>query len=110
MFLDLETARKKKKKGKYMTTLLFGALLVKSIIFPLAFKAMAVMTSIAVLLSTMSLIISSVLGYAKVAVNSVSPVKVVRKIPYTNWAKDDKVSTYENSVENYGLAAPLPPQ
>ncbi|CAH1375175.1 unnamed protein product [Tenebrio molitor] len=94
---DLETARKKKKKGnKYTVPLLFGALMVKSIIFPLAFKAMAVMSSIAVVLSTMSLIISSIVGYAKLAVRSSAPsVKVIHK-PYNSWAKDD-----DNSVKNY---------
>ncbi|KAH0814346.1 hypothetical protein GEV33_008446 [Tenebrio molitor] len=94
---DLETARKKKKKGnKYTVPLLFGALMVKSIMFPLAFKAMAIMSSIAVVLSTMSLIISSIVGYVKLAVRSSAPsVKVIHK-PYNSWAKDD-----DNSVKNY---------
>jgi hypothetical protein len=57
---------------------------------------MAIMSSIAVVLSTMSLIISSIVGYVKLAVRSSAPsVKVIHK-PYNSWAKDD-----DNSVKNY---------
>lgn len=76
--------------------MLFGALLIKSIIFPLAFKAMAVMSSISVVLSTMSLIVSSLVGYGRMAAKAASPptVKVVHEhSPSHSWAKNDNNST-----------------
>ncbi|XP_044271502.1 uncharacterized protein LOC123015690 [Tribolium madens] len=107
---EMERARKKKKGGgnsKYTVPLLFGALMIKSIIFPLAFKAMAVMSSIAILLSTMSLIMSSIVGYIKMGFKS-APVKVVHKQPsFNSWAKDDDGKNYY--ADNYDLVAP-PPQ
>lgn len=60
-------ARKTKKNYNYLIGLVFGALLCKLVLFPVAVKAMAVMSSVSVLLSALGLIISSIVGYAKVA-------------------------------------------
>lgn len=79
--------------------------MIKSIIFPLAFKAMAVMTSIAVLLSTLSLIMSSIVGYIKMGLKPAS-VKVVHKPPYNNWAKDDDVK-HNYTPGDYDLSPPV---
>lgn len=62
-----ESRKKKKKKDRYLSGLILGAILVKMILFPLAVKAMAVMSTVSVILSTMSLILASIIGYAKLA-------------------------------------------
>lgn len=92
----MQTARKKKKSksSSVLILLLTGALFIKSVVFPVVFKVMVFMAGIAVILSIMSLITSSLIGYAKLAANS-STVKVVYKHPQ-NWAKDD-----ENVMKNY---------
>nr|XP_008198432.1 PREDICTED: uncharacterized protein LOC103314357 [Tribolium castaneum] len=110
---EMEGARKKKKGGgsKYTVPLLFGALMIKSIIFPLAFKTMAVMSSIAILLSTMSLIMSSIVGYIRMGLKS-APVKVVHKqppSPFNNWAKDDDGKNYYTLGDNYNYDLVAPP-
>ncbi|XP_045474159.1 uncharacterized protein LOC123680356 [Harmonia axyridis] len=70
--------REKKHKLHLMLPLIITALMIKSIIFPMIIKAMAVMTSVAVLLSLKSLIISSIIGYAKLAQSYTAPnVKIV---------------------------------
>lgn len=106
----LESGRKKKKTNKYLIPILFGALMIKSIIFPLAFKAMAVMSSVAVLLSTMSLIVSSIVGYVKLAMKPNPQIKVVHVndiIPQT-WAKDDDgVKSYALETIDYEASSPV---
>ncbi|KAL3268030.1 hypothetical protein HHI36_007163 [Cryptolaemus montrouzieri] len=80
LFTAHDMSRGKKHQHKHLILpLVVAALLIKSIIFPLTVKAMAVMTSIAVLLSSMSLIISSIVGYAKLAYYKAShpSIKVV---------------------------------
>lgn len=47
--------------------LLMGIVLVKSIIIPLALKAMAIVSGKAMLLSALSLILASIVGFKKVA-------------------------------------------
>ncbi|XP_049823674.1 uncharacterized protein LOC126265642 [Aethina tumida] len=78
----------RKKKDKYLLPVILGGFIIKAVIFPLAFKVMAVMTSVSVLLSLMSLILSSIVGYVKVALKHQSPVV---KVIHLNdqWTKDD---------------------
>lgn len=70
-FLDAEG--RGRRKDKILMPLLFASLLIKSIIFPLALKAMAVMTSVAVFISGLSLILSSLVGYRKIATTPYNP-------------------------------------
>ncbi|CAH1966022.1 unnamed protein product [Acanthoscelides obtectus] len=71
----------------------------KVILLPLAFKAMAVMSTVAVMMSTMSLIISSIIGYAKLAWQHVHPAfKVVHLGKGNSWAKEDDL------IKNYPFA------
>nr|CAI5869989.1 unnamed protein product [Callosobruchus analis] len=72
----------------------------KAILLPLAFKAMAVMSTIAVMMSTMSLIISSIIGYAKLAWQHVHPaaLRVLHLGKGNSWAKEDDL------IKNYPFA------
>ncbi|KAG5884648.1 hypothetical protein JTB14_035743 [Gonioctena quinquepunctata] len=72
--------------------------MVKAILFPLAFKAMAVMSSIAVLFSTMSLIASSIIGYTKLARSSQNSLKVIH-VKDTTFAKDDDLINYAGEFD-----------
>lgn len=67
----------------------------KSIIFPLAFKAMAVMTTVAIGLSGLSLIMSSIVGFKK----SIQPetVKIVLKSPHKSYDRQD--GYYEETTQ-----------
>lgn len=55
--------------------ILLGALLIKSILFPLAFKVMATMTGISVLFSALGLIVSSIIGFSKTTNSKGSDIK-----------------------------------
>ncbi|KAL1494634.1 hypothetical protein ABEB36_010203 [Hypothenemus hampei] len=87
----VEESRKKKKKkqNNYILGIVAGAILCKMILLPLAFKAMAVMSSVSVLLSAMGLIISSIVGYTKLATQTEEEPFV--KLVHVNdiWAKKD---------------------
>ncbi|XP_012287514.1 uncharacterized protein LOC105703596 [Orussus abietinus] len=66
---------RKKKKGKYnkyVLPLIVGFLLIKSILLPIALKALAVLSGKAVVLSLMSLILAAIVGLKKVAQSSSS--------------------------------------
>ncbi|KAI4495789.1 hypothetical protein M0802_008412 [Mischocyttarus mexicanus] len=68
----LNEARKKKKHklNKYVVPLIVGFLLIKSILLPIALKALAVLSGKAVVLSLMSLILAAIVGLKKVAQSS----------------------------------------
>ncbi|XP_050304358.1 uncharacterized protein LOC126741924 [Anthonomus grandis grandis] len=104
-----EESRKRKKKGRYFYGLILGAILVKMILFPLAVKAMAVMSSVSMILSTLSLVMSSIVGYAKLAYQK--KIEPIVKLVHVNdvWAKgDDGPPAYipHDSIE-YGPKVPL---
>ncbi|XP_066247902.1 uncharacterized protein [Euwallacea similis] len=83
-------ARKRKKNDRYLIGLVFGALLCKLVLFPLAVKAMAVMSSVSVLMSAMGLIISSIVGYGKLPSRTV-PEQVIKihHVKNGGWGKAD---------------------
>ncbi|XP_023020856.2 uncharacterized protein [Leptinotarsa decemlineata] len=97
---DIYEEARKKHKDDYTLSILMGALMVKSIIFPLAVKAMAVMSSVAVLLSTMSLIVSSIVGYTKLAWSSTHPILKVFHVDNVAWAKNDRPIKFDEVYEN----------
>ena len=55
--------------NKYVLPLLIGFLLIKSILLPIALKALAVLSGKAVVLSLMSLILAAIVGLRSVAQN-----------------------------------------
>ncbi|XP_011505716.1 PREDICTED: uncharacterized protein LOC105368405, partial [Ceratosolen solmsi marchali] len=59
--------RKKFKLNKYVFPLIIGFLLIKSVILPLALKALAILSGKAVVLSLMSLILAAIVGLRTVA-------------------------------------------
>ena len=64
------TGRRRKKKvrlNKYVFPLIVGFLLMKSVILPLALKALAILSGKAVVLSIMSLILAAIVGLRSVA-------------------------------------------
>ncbi|XP_066146164.1 uncharacterized protein [Euwallacea fornicatus] len=83
-------ARKRKKNDRYLIGLIFGALLCKLVLFPLAVKAMAVMSSVSVLMSALGLIVSSIVGYGKLPAKT-EPEEVIRIHHVRNggWGKVD---------------------
>ncbi|CAH1122378.1 unnamed protein product [Ceutorhynchus assimilis] len=103
-------ARKKKKKENYLLPLVLGAVLVKMILFPLAVKAMAVMSSVSLLLSTFSLIMSSIVGYAKLAMHN-APEPLVKLVHVNDvWAKGDELPQgyiSDSSQDDYSPNIPL---
>jgi hypothetical protein len=62
--------RKKLKLNKYVFPLIIGFLLIKSVILPLALKALAILSGKAVVLSLMSLILAAIVGLRTVAAGS----------------------------------------
>lgn len=86
--------RKKSKSPKYLLVMILGALLIKSIIFPLAFKVMAAMTGISVLMSGLGLIISSIVGFSKTVNAKTSDIKF-------------RLENKSEDVEDYRLDNPL---
>lgn len=77
-----------------------GGMLLKSIILPLAFKAMAVMATIAVGISFLSLLLSSLIGFSKVASGNYKSPEV--KVVYKKGAHD------RISNDAYGSYSPYP--
>jgi hypothetical protein len=64
----LISERKKKfKLNKYVLPLIVAFILIKSILLPIALKALAVLSGKAVVLSLMSLILAAIVGLKKVA-------------------------------------------
>jgi len=64
----LISGRKKKfKLNKYVLPLIVAFILIKSILLPIALKALAVLSGKAVVLSLMSLILAAIVGLKKVA-------------------------------------------
>ncbi|EFN89940.1 uncharacterized protein LOC105192507 [Harpegnathos saltator] len=61
-----EHRRKKFKLNKYVLPLIVGFVLIKSILLPIALKALAVLSGKAVVLSLMSLILAAIVGLKKV--------------------------------------------
>lgn len=68
---SMELARGKRKKFLY--PMMMTILLMKTLILPIMFKSMAIMTSISVLMSLFSLIISSIIGFTKQALYHIRP-------------------------------------
>ncbi|XP_032663208.1 uncharacterized protein LOC116840508 [Odontomachus brunneus] len=62
-----ERKQKKLKLNKYVLPLIVGFALIKSILLPVALKALAVLSGKAVVLSLMSLILASIVGLKSVA-------------------------------------------
>lgn len=58
--------RNKFKLNKYVLPLIVGFVLIKSILLPIALKALAVLSGKAVVLSLMSLILAAIVGLKKV--------------------------------------------
>ncbi|XP_066581962.1 uncharacterized protein [Prorops nasuta] len=69
-FGDTEGRRRKHKLNKYVLPLIVGFLLIKSILLPIALKALAVLSGKAVVLSLMSLILAAIVGLKRVAQSS----------------------------------------
>lgn len=84
-----------------------GGLMLKSIVLPLAFKSMAVMTSISVLLSALSLIMSSISGFAKYAWSYTHPTKIYKSSD--SWAYEDDVSNNYGHSSEYSDYKPSGP-
>lgn len=59
--------KKKFKLNKYLLPLMVGVILIKSILLPIALKALALLSGKAVVLSLMSLILAAIVGLKKVA-------------------------------------------
>lgn len=59
--------KKKKKKLKYVLAVLIGVVIVKAIFIPLALKAVALLAKKAFLLSSLSLILSAIIGFKRFA-------------------------------------------
>jgi len=59
--------KKKLKLAKYILPLIVAFILIKSILLPIALKALAVLSGKAVVLSLMSLILAAIVGLKKVA-------------------------------------------
>ncbi|XP_015173230.1 PREDICTED: uncharacterized protein LOC107064734 [Polistes dominula] len=89
--MDIEEARKKKKHklNKYVVPLIVGFLLIKSILLPIALKALAVLSGKAVVLSLMSLILAAIVGLKKVAQSSSSNGYDVVNVPSTKYRRKD---------------------
>lgn len=66
-FLLIAERKKKFKLNKYVLPLIVGFVLIKSILLPIALKALAVLSGKAVVLSLMSLILAAIVGLKKVA-------------------------------------------
>ncbi|XP_014475618.1 PREDICTED: uncharacterized protein LOC106744949 [Dinoponera quadriceps] len=62
-----EERKKKLKLNKYVLPLIVGFVLIKSILLPIALKALAVLSGKAVVLSLMSLILAAIVGLKNVA-------------------------------------------
>ncbi|XP_015585296.1 uncharacterized protein LOC107263027 [Cephus cinctus] len=85
--------RKKAKFGKYVLPLVIGFLLIKSILLPVALKALAVLSGKAVVLSLMSLILAAIVGLKKVAQDSSGHNYEVVNVPLTKYRRNDILET-----------------
>lgn len=91
--------RRRKKHTKYFVPLLTAALLIKSVLFPLAFKSMAIMAGISIILSTLSLLVSSMVGFAKTAKDSYQHYALRR----TQQTANEKIQEAEVNKEDYTI-------
>ncbi|KAI4491854.1 hypothetical protein M0804_003246 [Polistes exclamans] len=98
---DLEEARKKKKHklNKYVVPLIVGFLLIKSILLPIALKALAVLSGKAVVLSLMSLILAAIVGLKKVAQSSSGNGYDVVNVPSTKYRRKDAYEVVDDFEE-----------
>ncbi|XP_047370911.1 uncharacterized protein LOC124957729 [Vespa velutina] len=98
---NLEEARKKKKYklNKYVVPLIVGFLLIKSILLPIALKALAVLSGKAVVLSLMSLILAAIVGLKKVAQSSSSNSYDVVNIPSSKYRRKDAYDVVDDFEE-----------
>ncbi|XP_043497088.1 uncharacterized protein LOC122520848 [Polistes fuscatus] len=98
---DLEEARKKKKHklNKYVVPLIVGFLLIKSILLPIALKALAVLSGKAVVLSLMSLILAAIVGLKKVAQSSSGSGYDVVNVPSTKYRRKDAYEVVDDFEE-----------
>ncbi|GLV32664.1 hypothetical protein CBL_00629 [Carabus blaptoides fortunei] len=67
---DILARGKKKKKLKYLMPILLGIAVLKAVLIPVALKTMAFISAKAFLLSSLSLILSSILGLKRIASGS----------------------------------------
>uniref|UniRef100_A0A6P7F2Z7 Uncharacterized protein LOC114324598 n=1 Tax=Diabrotica virgifera virgifera TaxID=50390 RepID=A0A6P7F2Z7_DIAVI len=101
---DIEEARKRRRKNRFIFNLILGIFMAKSIILPVVFKAMALMSGISVIMSTFSLVISSLIGYTKLAWKHAGPtIKIIQSNPGSSWSKDDDlIKTFTPGYEQVG--------
>ncbi|XP_057340913.1 uncharacterized protein LOC130677987 [Microplitis mediator] len=66
--------KKWKKHSKYIIPLIVGWLLIKSILLPIALKALALLSGKAVVLSLMSLILAAIMGLRRLAQGGLLPM------------------------------------
>ncbi|CAG5078172.1 Protein of unknown function [Cotesia congregata] len=66
--------KKWKKHTKYLIPLIVGWLLIKSILLPIALKALALLSGKAVVLSLMSLILAAIMGLRRLAQGGLLPM------------------------------------
>lgn len=100
IFLDVAARKKKKYKlNKYVVPLIVGFLLIKSILLPIALKALAVLSGKAVVLSLMSLILAAIVGLKKVAQSSSSSSYDVVNIPSSKYRRKDAYDVVDDFEE-----------
>ncbi|KAJ8684355.1 hypothetical protein QAD02_020147 [Eretmocerus hayati] len=82
---------KKIKLNKYILPLIVGFLLIKSILLPLALKALAILSGKAIVLSLMSLILAAIIGLKHVAMSRSSPHSRIDTVnlPLTHYRRKD---------------------
>ncbi|CAG9860648.1 unnamed protein product [Phyllotreta striolata] len=91
---------RKKKKGKFVVNFLIALFIIKSVLVPIALKVMAVLSSVSVVLSVMSLIVSSLAGYSKVAWQHAAPnIKFIQAAD--PWSKDESILNSGNGGLDY---------
>ncbi|XP_035729730.1 uncharacterized protein LOC118444990 [Vespa mandarinia] len=91
--------KKKYKLNKYVVPLIVGFLLIKSILLPIALKALAVLSGKAVVLSLMSLILAAIVGLKKVAQSSSSNSYDVVNIPSSKYRRKDAYDVVDDFEE-----------
>lgn len=78
--------------NKYVFPMLVGFLLIKSILLPMALKALAILSGKAVVLSLMSLILAAIIGLRNMA-NGGSPaqskIDLVANVPLSKYRRKD---------------------
>ncbi|KAL7296213.1 hypothetical protein TKK_0010751 [Trichogramma kaykai] len=105
--LDGRKHNKKKKKlklNKYVFPLIVGFLLIKSVLLPLALKALAILSGKAVVLSLMSLILAAIIGLRSIVGGGGGNVPFQSKVdlvnlPLTKYKRKDLLDYGDPTVE-----------